>query len=392
MTSTRNILTLNSNNMKIAQMMLFISVFVGIYGGFHVYTYYKLKPFFYPHLWLLTSILSLLGSSVFPVLALVRGNVGIAIITPLAFVTFIWMGLVFIFFAISVPLDVVAWVIGKTRAHQIHAYLISPGRTTVIGICTVVISVYGYWASLQINIERLTFESSKISMPITVVQISDLHLGLLSDESYCRNMVNKINSLNVDIVVSTGDLLDSQVEQLNRFGELMSGISARYGKYAILGNHEALAGVTESRKFIERAGFTLLSNNGVTIVNTVNLIGVDDPAVNGNLQKQSDIDEATLLKPYDNGRFTILLKHQPVVDQKSGELFDLQLSGHTHGGQIFPFNLLVHLFYKAPFGLTTLDNNSWLYVSRGTGTWGPPMRVLARPEITLYSLLHGNSL
>jgi hypothetical protein len=176
-----------------------------------------------------------------------------------------------------------------------------------------------------------------------------------------------------------------QMDHLNRLGKLISGIQARYGKYAVLGNHEVLAGVAESRKFIERVGFKLLSNSGVTIDNTVNLIGVDDPAIEGGVQ-QSSVYEPALLKQFDNGLFTILLKHQPVIEQKSRGLFDLQLSGHTHGGQIFPFSLLIHLFYKAPFGLSKQGDNGWLYVSRGTGTWGPPMRVLAKPEITLIRL------
>ena len=93
-----------------------------------------------------------------------------------------------------------------------------------------------------------------------------------------------------------------------------------------------------------------------------------------------------LLQHFQNGLYTILLKHQPRVERESLGLFDLQLSGHTHGGQIFPFGLLIRLFYQSPFGLTALHNNGWLYVSRGTGTWGPPMRVFARPEITVIQL------
>ena len=371
--------------MKIAHFVFFISLFIGIYGGFHVYAYLKLKPFFLPHLWLLITILTLLGCSIFLVVALARGSVEITIVTPMAYITFIWMGIVFLFFATSVPVDLMAWIIGKTGAQQVHAYLVSPGRTAVIGIVVMLIAIYGYMASLQINIERLVFESPKITTPIKVVQIADLHLGLLSDEDYWQEVVNEINALDADIVVSTGDLLDMQMDHLDGLGKLMSSIQARYGKYAVLGNHEVLAGITESRKFIERVGFKLLSNSGVTIDNEVNLIGVDDPAVEGSVQ-QSSLNEPALLKQFDNGLFTILLKHQPAIEQKSRGLFDLQLSGHTHGGQIFPFSLLIHLFYKAPFGLSKQGDNGWLYVSRGTGTWGPPMRVLAKPEITLIQL------
>ena len=323
-------------------------------------------------------------------MALARGSVEPPFIAPLAYIAYIWMGIVFLFFAISCLFDLVAWILGKIGAQQPHSYLVSPPRTTVIGIAVMLIAVYGYFASLQIHVERLVFESSKITMSVRVVQIADLHLGLLSDERYCQKVVDEINALDADIIVSTGDLVDMQMDHLDGLGQLMSSIRARRGKFAVLGNHEVLAGIQGSRNFIERVGFKLLSNSGVTIDNVVNLVGVDDPAVEGSVQ-QSSVNEPALLKQYDNGLYTILLKHQPVVEQESRGLFDLQLSGHTHGGQIFPFNLLIHLFYKAPFGLSQQGDNSWLYVSRGTGTWGPPMRVLAKPEITLIRLQNGTT-
>ena len=371
--------------MKITNFVLLISLFIGIYGGLHVYAYHKLKPFFLPHPWLLISLLALLGCSIFLVVALARDSVETPIATPLAYITFSWMGIVFLFFAMSVPVDLLSWLLGKSSAQQVHTFLVSPSRTTVIGIAVIMTAIYGYKAPLQTNITRLAFESAKITTPIQIVQISDLHLGLLSNERYCQKVVDEINALDADIVVSTGDLVDMQMDHLERLGKLMSNIRARRGKYAVLGNHEALAGITSSREFIERIGFKLLSNSGVTIDNAVNLIGVDDPAVEGRAQ-QSSVNEPALLKQFDNGLYTVLLKHQPIIEQKSRGLFDLQLSGHTHGGQIFPFSLLIHLFYKAPFGLSKQGENSWLYVNRGTGTWGPPMRVLARPEITLIQL------
>lgn len=374
--------------MKLAGFALFILLFTGIYGGFHVYAFYKLKPLFLHYQWLLILILALLGCSIFLVATLTwRGNES-AIMRPLAFITFSWMGIVFLFFAISIPLDFIAWVAGKVSSFQLHTYLVATSRTIVVGIAVILIAVYGYYSSLQVHIERLSFQSSKISRPIKLVQITDLHLGLLSDKHYIKKVVDQVNALDADIVVSTGDLVDMQMDHLDGLSKLLSGISARYGKYAIMGNHEAMAGVANSRVFTERIGFKLLNNSGLTIDNAVNLAGVDDPAVAGRVQQLSET-ELALLKRFDNGLYTILLKHQPVVVEESTNLFDLQLSGHTHGGQIFPFNLLIHLFYKAPFGLSKQGDNSWLYVSRGTGTWGPPMRVLAKPEITLIQLQNG---
>ena len=371
--------------MTIAEISLYLSLFIGIYGGFHVYVFYKLKPFFLLHTWLLISLLVLLGGSIFLTVALGRGNVDPTIVAPLAYVAFIWMGMVFLFFALSASFDLFAWVIGKIRAQRLHSFLVSSTRTTAVGIAVTLLAVYGHIASLQIHVERLVFESPKITTPVKVVQITDLHLGLLSDEGYFRKVVDAINALDADVVVSTGDLVDMQMDHLDGLGTLMSSIQARRGKYAILGNHEALAGIYGSRAFIERAGFRLLSNGGVTIDKAINLVGVDDPEVQG-IALQPPVNEPALLKQFENGLYTILLKHQPVVEQGSIGLFDLQLSGHTHGGQIFPFSLLIHLLYKSPFGLSQRGDNGWLYVSRGTGTWGPPMRIMAKPEITLIRL------
>jgi len=350
-----------------------------------VYAYYKLKPFLPQYQWLLILILAALGCSVFLVEALTHGNIETRLAVPMAYVTFAWMGIIFMFFILSVSIDLVAWTSGKFGAQQFQATLVSPARTIVTGIIVVMLAGYGYLASLQVHVEKLSFTSSKITSPVQIVQISDLHLGLLSDEHYFQKVVDAINAMDVDIIVCTGDLVDMQMDHLDGLGKLMSSLRARHGKYAIFGNHEALAGITESRAFIERVGFTLLSNSGITIDNAINLVGVDDPSVQGRMH-QSNVNEQALLRQFDNGLYTILLKHQPVIEEKSAGYFDLQLSGHTHGGQIFPFGMLIHLFYKAPFGLSKLGDNSWLYVSRGTGTWGPPMRVCARPEITLIQL------
>ena len=371
--------------MKITGFIIFITLFIGIYGGLHVYTYYKLKPLVPLHPWLLILILVLMGCSVILVETLIHRNSGTSITVPLLYIAFLWMGIIFLFFSISVSIDLLSWIIGKVGAQQIHTFLISSTRTLIVAMVVVVIAIYGYFASLQIHIQQLSFTSPKISKPLQIVQISDLHLSLLSNERYIQKIVNEINALKPDIIVSTGDLIDMQTDHLDSLGRIISDLRARKGKYAVLGNHEAFAGIKESRKYTESWGFKLLSNTGISIANEINLVGVDDPAVEGRLN-HSSINEAALLKEFNNGLYTILLKHQPVIAQQSRGLFDLQLSGHTHGGQIFPFNLLIHLFYKAPFGLSKQGDSSWLYVSRGTGSWGPPMRVLAKPEITLIHL------
>jgi len=116
----------------------------------------------------------------------------------------------------------------------------------------------------------------------------------------------------------------------------------------------------------------------------VNVVGIDDPA-SKQFERNANISEDKILKKFLNKKLTIFLKHQPIVNKRSTELFDLQLSGHTHNGQIFPFRLMTTLFFHYNNGLFRVGNDSYIYVTSGTGTWGPPVRFLSPPEITVFN-------
>ena len=131
----------------------------------------------------------------------------------------------------------------------------------------------------------------------------------------------------------------------------------------------------------------MLRGEGLTVAGLINLAGVDDPArLSPGLFKE--VTEKELLSGLPREKFTLLLKHRPDVDKDALGLFDLQISGHTHQGQIFPFRLITRLFFPYDGGSFQLPNHSLLHVSRGTGTWGPPIRFLAPPEVTVYELIH----
>ena len=138
--------------------------------------------------------------------------------------------------------------------------------------------------------------------------------------------------------------------------------------------------------FTEKAGFTILRGEGLTIAGLFNIAGVDDPA-GKNYGLFREVEEKELLSGLPTGKFTLFLKHRPFLDRNAIGLFDLQLSGHTHKGQIFPLGLITRLFYPADSGYLALQNNSHLYVSRGSGTWGPPIRFLSPPEVTVIEIL-----
>jgi hypothetical protein len=249
-------------------------------------------------------------------------------------------------------------------------------------------SLYGYFEALNIRPVHITIRSPKIPEAvghIRIAQISDVHMGLIVQEDRIRKMIKVIQEAHPDILISTGDFVDGQMDNLAGFADLFKEIKPRYGKYAITGNHEFHAGIAEGIEINRRAGFTMLRNQSVNVAGLINIAGVDYT-----LGRHSGIPDKNILSKLPGDKFTILLKHAPIVDQSALGLYDLQLSGHTHGGQIFPFRLIIRIFNPYIMGWYNLPYGSHLYVSKGTGTWGAPMRFLTSPEVTVIDLIHDN--
>ena len=219
------------------------------------------------------------------------------------------------------------------------------------------------------------------------MQISDVHIGLIVREERLKNILNKVKEVNPDILVCTGDLVDGQINKLEGLAELFLEIKPRYGKYAVTGNHEYYAGLGQALKFTKKAGFIVLRGKAIVVGELLNLAGVDD-STGKSFNLFTDVPEKGILSGLDHKRFTILLKHRPNIDKSANGLFDLQLSGHTHKGQIFPFSLLIKLLFVQDAGYMKLESGSSLYVNRGSGTWGPPIRFLSPPEVTVIELVN----
>lgn len=308
-----------------------------------------------------------------------------------AWIGYGWMGFAFLFFWIALGLDVLGWVAAVVQAalSAESATYASTLRSfpTAAGV-TLAVTIYGLVDARRPRVERVTLHSSKISSrtgTFRIALISDVHLGVLVGPRRLRRMVTRVRQLDADVVLSAGDLVDGQADRVSLLVPLLDALRPRYGKFAVTGNHDYYVGIDHALDFHARAGFRVLSGTSVDVADDVSIAGVDDPT-GKRMGLSSNLDERVPLARTSRNRFTILLKHQPVVDSRALGLFDLQLSGHVHQGQIFPFNWLVRLAYPARTGLTRLEGGGWLYVSRGTGTWGPPMRVGAPPEITLIEI------
>src|SRR5688572_27377509 len=212
----------------------------------------------------------------------------------------------------------------------------------------------------------------------SIAQISDLHVGPTIKRNYLERVVDAVNALGADMIAVTGDLVDGSVRDLSRHTEPLSRLTARHGAFFVTGNHEYYSGAHAWIAEIRRLGLSVLLNEHIVVMHegaSVVVAGVTDlNAVYFDPAHRSDPAGAMKGAPPDAGA-RVLLAHQPRSAFAAASAgFDLQLSGHTHGGQFFPWNFVVRLFHPFTAGLHRVGPLR-VYVSRGTGYWGPPKRL-----------------
>ena len=374
---------------------IFFAVFFGLYGLLHFYSFVKLKQALEPGPWPLAGLtLFMIMMVLAPLLVrLLERNAWPTLARLLAHVGYVWMGLLFLFVSCALLLDLYRVLMlllqGAVRVDLSH--LMPSPRVNFFAplILALTVAIFGFFQALNIRTERIVIQTAKIPRDIgrvRIVQISDVHLGLIVRQSRLAKILECVTAAHPDLLVSTGDLVDGQLNELAGLAEQIRQVNTPLGKYAVTGNHEFYAGIGTALKFTQEAGFTVLRGKGLTVSGVLSLAGVDDPAGN-RFGTGHMISEKALLTDLPRSAFTVLLKHRPIPDDESIGLFDLQLSGHTHKGQIFPFTVLIDLMYPKSAGLLELGAGARLYVSRGSGTWGPPIRFLSAPEVTVIDLV-----
>jgi predicted MPP superfamily phosphohydrolase len=376
----------------------FLLTFFLIYGSFHLYFFLKVRAAFAPEaaVQVLLVVLLILGMTA-PILIRALERYGLdAFARFLAWVGYLWMAVLLLFFVSFLLIDLYRLLVhlaGLVFHADVGAFIPSARALFLVSVGAAVgIVAYGSFEACRIRAEHLEIKSAKVPKEagrIRIVQISDVHVGVLVRGERLARMLRKVREAAPDILVSTGDLVDGQGDDLAEAAAQLRGINPRYGKFAVTGNHEFYAGMDRSLDFIAKSEFTLLRGKVATVAGVIDLAGVDDPTIR-RPRLQGGASDREVLSGGGGGRFTILLKHQPVVEKDAPGAFDLQLSGHTHGGQIFPFSLVTRLVFPLHSGNFPLANGALLHVSRGTGTWGPPVRFLAPPEITVIDLLPGS--
>ncbi len=370
-------------------MLLFVLTFLAIYTAMHALVFWGIHPLLAGHpalpglswVWMGAMIVA-------PVVVRLLDRSGYEIAARgLAWVGYSWMGFVFIAFSFCVVLggwEILAWLLPKAIAAMPRLSVHGAISAGVILLATLAVGLYGLHEADDLQVEEVRLVSDKLppgSPPLRIAQISDLHLGLIHREEALAPIISRLQQLQPDLLVATGDIVDAQINHLDGLSDLWKRLNPPLGKFAVTGNHEVYAGMEQSLDFLFRSGFIVLRNRTEDIGDRLTLAGVDDPATG------KAGDETPLLRDIPPERFAILLKHRPRIRETAVGLFDLQLSGHAHRGQIVPFNLLTGLEYPLQNGLYAAGKSGHLYTSRGTGTWGPPMRVGSPPEITLFEIV-----
>jgi predicted MPP superfamily phosphohydrolase len=269
----------------------------------------------------------------------------------------------------------------------------SPGRMWftlgAVG-CTIVALLGGYLNALNPEVRRLSLTIEKpgsTDSTLHIVAASDIHLGTIVGSTRFRRIVREVNALEPDLILLPGDVVDEDLGPVIRgnLGESLRLLKSRYGVLAVTGKHEYIGGVEEACEYLEDHGVRVLRDTSFRLPNGVTLVGREDRSI-GQFAGRRRKPLTAILEGVDTLSPLILMDHQPFGLQEGADAgIDLQLSGHTHHGQLWPFNFITRAVYEVSWGYT-LKRETHVYVSSGVGTWGPPIRIGNRPEIVSISL------
>ncbi len=371
---------------RLLRVAVFITMVLLVYGGMNLYALGKIGLAL-PSSPATAIALSLWGfAMVFAPLTVrfLRHHHWFRAETALSWVAFLWMGMLFLFCCIALAFDAVHVLVELLGME----WPLEPAtELRYTGPAALLLTAYGFYEANCIRIERLHIRTPKLAAGrVTFAQVSDMHLGAMLGVRFMDRVTAKLREIKPDAILATGDIVDGRGEAMHALTEHFRMLEPPLGAYAILGNHEYFVGLDNSLRFFENAHFTVL-RGGVADVGGITVVGVDDRSLGGEARTVS-AETRTALQAAQEHRYIILLEHQPLVDYDIP--FDLQLSGHLHGGQIFPFGFFSKLFYGVRAGRVQLSMGRLLYINRGTGTWGPPIRLFAPPEITLITIESAN--
>lgn len=370
-------------------MIIFFSIVFLIYGLINFYIIKRglsIVPQEYKN-WYLVII-------IFLVLSYVAGrlleNIWVSPISiTLVFIGSFWLAIMIYLFLQLIIIDFVRLI--NHFFHFFPSFLLKDIDKTkkiialIVLILTTITVAGGYINKNMIVIKKYNIKIKKDAGNLKTLNIalaSDLHLGTLNSYSFMYDVSEKINSLNPDIILFAGDIIDEDLAPVIKYdvGEHLKRLKSKYGVYGITGNHEYIGGVEQAVEYLNKHNIKILRDEAIKIDNSFYLVGREDISIKQFARKnRKELSE--ILKDVDKNFPILMMDHQPfkLNEAKENEI-DFQFSGHTHNGQLWPFNYIVEKVYEIAWGYRRKDNTHY-YVSCGVGGWGPPIRTGSRPEI-----------
>lgn len=358
--------------------IMFFSIFLSIFFCLHYYIFVRIANglMLSPVLRNCLKIVFLIGGTSFIIGEFLRHHNSIWM--KLFLLSPIWIGMLFISATVFVIVDCLK-IFFNSFSFKYYSTIIS--IFIIFGLSGY--ALYNNAKNLKLN--KFTINITKLPESLkgfSIVQLSDLHITSFTTKKWLEDIVKKTNSLNPDLIVITGDLIDSDITKNDDLCGTLKKLKATHGVFAIPGNHEYYTGINIFLNAAAKSNITILRNQSILIADKIELVGLDDGDRGQNLIN----NKIAALTSNSSGLPIILLSHKPDSYTNSLNIkTDLHLAGHTHAGQIVPFNFIIYMIYKYPVGLYKV-NDSYKYTSSGTGWWGPPMRLFSNAEIVKFTL------
>ena len=380
--------------MKTSQMVIFFSIVFSVYGLINYYIIRRglsIVPTEYKN-WYLIIIIFLASSYI---AGRLFENIWISPISVfLVSIGSIWLAAMIYLFLQLLIIDFFRLI--EHFFHFIPSFLtkdiIKTKRIVALSVVllTIIIVAAGFINKNMIITKKYNIKIKKNAgelKSLNIVMASDLHLGTINSYGFMYDVAEKINSLNPDIILLAGDIIDEDLAPVIKYdvGEHLLRLKSKYGVYGITGNHEYIGGVEPAVEYLKKHNVKIIRDEAVKINNSFYVIGREDIAIKQfSGKRRKELSE--IIKNIDKSLPLILMDHQPFkLDEAQQNGIDLQLSGHTHYGQLWPFNYIVEKVYEIAWGYRVKGNTHY-YVSCGVGGWGPPIRTGSRPEIIYIKL------
>jgi predicted MPP superfamily phosphohydrolase len=356
----------------------------------HLYIGWRLLPAFagQPAAQVATAVFLVISLGLIPLSLSIRGIEDDRLAARLAWSGFLAMGLFSSLFVLTLLRDAVL-MIAAVPLNGVKLRWLSHASAPLVVGGALLASASGLRTARRVaRVHQVTVPIRGLPSALhgfSIVQISDVHVGATIKRDFVAAIVDRVNGLKPDLIAVTGDVVDGSVSQLSEHTQPLSRLAARHGAYFVTGNHEYYSGEPQWSAEFKRIGLVVLKNAHVVLEHdgaAVVIAGVTDTGAHHFDPAQASDPAAAISGAPERAPLKVLLAHRPASAAGARQAgFDLQLSGHTHGGQFWPWNHFVRFFNPFSAGLHRFQN-LWVYVNRGTGYWGPPKRFGVPPEIT----------